>query len=189
MKRVWAIALALTLAVPAPALADFAMPTVPSIVPDLGCVVGWVVGGGKCITFTESGTIAQVQSEIMQIRNLTTMSSANLFNAVAQRIAAITQTAQANPTRSGDAAAADAMYQAQIDAEKQQWLNGAGGTASGAEQRAQLAAASTSITNSELMSGNVMQAAQIKHTQTVEDASQSMMDGATTNATDAKGFQ
>lgn len=188
-KPVYSVLLAAALAVPVPANAQ-SIPgiTVPSIVPDVGCIVGFFLGGGHCITFTQSGTIAQVQSELMQIRNLTTMSSANLFNAVASNIATITQTAQANPTRSGDAAATQAQWQAQEDANKQQWLNGASDTASGAEQRAQIAEGNASITNSELMSGNAMQAAQIQHEQKKEDAENKFWDELGASTSDENDF-
>jgi hypothetical protein len=152
--------------------AGFAMPTIPPIIPDLGCVVGYVFGGGHCITFTESAALSQVQSEIMQAQNLLTMGPANLFNSVATRIAGIAQTAQSNPTQGGDAAAAAATWQAQEDAQKQQWLNGAGSTASGAEQRAQIAEGNASIQNTELMAQTTMTAAQIHHEQLKETADQ-----------------
>ena len=182
MRRVF-IAVSLAAALTAPAGAQ-TIPgiAIPSIVPDIGCVVGFFVGGGHCITFTQSGTIAQVNSEIMQIRNLTTMNAQGLFNAVASQIATITQTAQANPNSSGAAAAAAAAQQAQEDAAKQQWLNGTGADASGAEQRAQIAEGNASITNSELMAGNAMQSAQIQHQQKLEDSAQQTFTNVFANA-------
>jgi hypothetical protein len=179
---------AVAIAAPSPTLAaGFVPPQVPALVPDLGCLAGIFFGGGKCITFTESAAISQIQSEIMQAQNLTAMNGAALFNAVASQIATIAQTAQANPNSSGAAAATAAAQQAQEDAAKQAWLNGTGADASGAEQRAQIDEGNASILNSEIIAGNEMNGAQIQHVQKRENTEEALFDGGVTNATDAGG--
>src|SRR5450759_2932481 len=87
-----AIALALT---PSPSLgAGFALPIIPQVVPDIGCVVGFFLGGGHCITATFTTAYAAVNSEMMQIQNMTTMNATGLLQNIAGRIASVTQTAQ-----------------------------------------------------------------------------------------------